>query len=224
MNNKTIILIVVLAVLGIFALWLGSSYNGMVTANNEVEGQWGNVQNAYQRRKDLIPNLVSTVKGAASFEKGTYIGIAQARNGQVPTAAQQPPIEQSKEYADANTAVDNANNFKPAASELTPENIQKYNLLQSQAKTSIGTLFNVAIERYPDLKATENFTKLQDQLEGTENRIKTERDLFNKTAKEYNNKVQRFPGNIVAGLFGFSKKGYFEADADAAKAPDVKFE
>ncbi len=223
MNNKRLPLFIGLGVLGILLIWAISSYNGMVSANNDVEGQWGNVQNAYQRRKDLIPNLVNTVKGAASFEKDTYIGVTQARRGELPAAPAAPPIEQSKEFTEANAAVAKAGSFNPTAAELTPENVNKYNQLQTAAKTSIDNLFNITVERYPDLKATQNFTKLQDQLEGTENRIKTERDKFNETAKGYNNKVQSFPGNIVAGLFGFKVKGYFEADADAATAPKVEF-
>ena len=208
MNTNRLPLFIGLGVLVVLVLWGISVYNNIVGLNNDVDAQWGNVQNSYQRRKDLIPNLVGTVKGAAKFEKETYIGVAQARSGNLPAAAQpqQTPIDQTKEYADANKAVDEANSFKPEASQLTPETLNKYNQLQTVAKTSIDNLFNITIERYPTLTATANFTKLQDQLEGTENRIKVERDKFNGLLKEYNNRVQRFPGSIVAAICGVSKR------------------
>lgn len=216
---------------GLFALilffWVRSTYNGLVDLSNDVDSQWGNVQSSYQRRKDLIPNLVGTVKGVAKFEKETYIGVAEARSGKSPAQpAQQAavPIDKTPEYADATKNVDAANSYKPTAAELTPETMNKYAMLQSAAKTSIDNLFNISIERYPDLKAPQNFSKLQDQLEGTENRINVERDKFNNVATGYNKKVQRFPGNIIASIFGFDKKPYFEADPDAKKAPVVDFE
>lgn len=197
MNNKRLPLFIGLGVLGIFLLWAISSYNGMVTANNSVKAKWGNVQTAYQRRADLIDNLVNTVKGAANFEKSTLIGVTEAR-------------------AKATSININADN-------LTQENMKQFQNVQNNLSGALKSLLAVA-EAYPTLQANQNFLKLQDQLEGTENRIKTERDIFNKAVEDYNNRVQRFPSNIVAGIGGFKEKAMFEAEAGSEKAPKVSFE
>lgn len=225
MNTKRLPLFIGLGLLVILFFWMMSAYNGMVTASNEVDNKWSVVQDAYQRRKDLIPNLVGTVKGAAKFEKDTYTGIAEARSG-IPQSQpqQQVPLDQTQAYKDANKATTDAANFKPEANDLDQATLDKYAALQANAKTQVDNLFKFTFEAYPSLKATENFTKLQDQLEGTENRIKVERDNFNGVVKDYNNRVQRFPGNIMAGLFGFKKRAFFAADPGAEKAPEVSFE
>ncbi|NOT37806.1 MAG: LemA family protein [Saprospiraceae bacterium] len=173
-----------------------SNYNGFVTKNNEVTGAWANVQSAYQRRADLIPNLVNTVKGYADFEQSTIIAVTEAR-----AKATSMTIDPSK---------------------ATPEQISDFQSNQSALGSAIGRLLAVA-ERYPDLKANQGFLELQSQLEGTENRIKTERDKYNSTVKDFNNAVQKFPGVLFAKVFGFGSKGMFEADKGTDKAPEVKF-
>ena len=171
-------------------------YNEMVNLDEQVSGQWGQVQNAYQRRADLIPNLVNTVKGAANFEKSTLEAVVQARA--------------------------KATSINISADELTPENIAKYQEAQSQLSGSLSRLM-ATVEAYPDLKANQNFLELQAQLEGTENRISVERNRFNQTVQQYNTYIRSFPRNIYAGWFDFEKKGYFEAEAGAQKAPTVQF-
>ncbi|MGV3539246.1 MAG: LemA family protein [Rufibacter sp.] len=171
-------------------------YNTMVELDEQVSGQWGQVQNAYQRRADLVPNLVNTVKGAANFEKETLTQVMEAR---------------------AKATSVNLN-----ADQLTPENIQKFQAAQGQLSGSLSRLL-ATVEAYPDLKANQNFLELQAQLEGTENRISVERNKFNTTVQEYNTYIRSFPRNIYAGWFDFEKKGYFEADAGAQKAPTVQF-
>lgn len=173
-----------------------SNYNGFVTKNNEVSGAWANVQSAYQRRADLIPNLVSTVKGYADFEQSTIIGVTEAR-----AKATSMTIDPSK---------------------VTPQQLADFQNNQTALGSAIGRLLAVA-ERYPDLKANQGFLELQSQLEGTENRIKTERDKFNGTVKDFNNSVQKFPGVLFAKVFGFPSKPMFEADKGTEKAPEVKF-
>ncbi|GAA4309324.1 LemA family protein [Nibribacter koreensis] len=171
-------------------------YNEMVNLDEQVSGQWGQVQNAYQRRADLIPNLVNTVKGAANFEKSTLEAVVEARA--------------------------KATSININADELTPENIAKYQEAQSQLSGSLSRLM-ATVEAYPDLKANQNFLELQAQLEGTENRIAVERNKFNQTVQQYNTYIRSFPRNIYAGWFDFEKKGYFEAEAGAQKAPTVQF-
>ncbi|QHL88111.1 LemA family protein [Nibribacter ruber] len=171
-------------------------YNEMVTLDEQVSGQWGQVQNAYQRRADLIPNLVNTVKGAANFEKSTLEAVINARA--------------------------KATSINLNADDLTPENIAKYQEAQSQLSGSLSRLM-ATVEAYPDLKANQNFLELQAQLEGTENRISVERNKFNQTVQQYNTYIRSFPRNIYAGWFDFEKKGYFEAEAGAQKAPTVQF-
>lgn len=186
----TIAIVVLIVIMG------GCSYNGLVQQDESVNTAWSKVQSDYQRRADLIPNLVNTVKGAAEFEKSTLTDVVNARA--------------------------NATSVKFTADQLTPENIQRFQQAQSQLNGSLSRLLAVA-ENYPQLKANENFRDLQAQLEGTENRIKVSRNDFNDAVQGYNRKVRSFPTNVLAGMFGFSAKAYFEADAGAEKAPTVKF-
>ncbi|MBC5775786.1 LemA family protein [Pontibacter sp. KCTC 32443] len=171
-------------------------YNEMVAKDENVEAAWANVQNAYQRRADLIPNLVNTVKGAANFEQETLTRVIEAR----------------AKATSVNISPDN----------LTPENIQRFQQAQGELSGALSRLL-VTVEQYPDLKANRNFLELQAQLEGTENRISVERRKFNETVQDYNSYIRSFPRNIIAGMFDFEKKGYFEAEAGAQKAPTVQF-
>ncbi|MFM6975526.1 MAG: LemA family protein [Sphingobacteriaceae bacterium] len=171
-------------------------YNSIVTLDEQVQSQWAQVQNVYQRRADLVPNLVNTVKGAANFEQETLTKVIEARA--------------------------KATSVTVDASKLTPENIQKFQAAQGELTQSLSRLL-VSVERYPELKANQNFLELQSQLEGTENRITVERQKFNEVTQEYNSKIRRFPNNLTASMFGFEKKGYFEAEAGANKAPNVQF-
>lgn len=196
MKVSQIILIVFVAVIGIFGIWGCNSYNSLVNSDENVKKAWADVESSYQRRFDLIDNLVATVKGAADFEKSTLTEVVEAR---------------SKAF-----------DVKIDANSLTPENIQKYQAAQGSLSNALGKLM-VLTENYPSLRATENFTNLQTQLEGTENRIKTARDNFNSAVQEYNGKVRRFPSNIIAGLGGFEVKEGFKSDEGAEKAPKVKF-
>jgi LemA protein len=196
---KNPILWIVLGLVVIFIFWGCGQYNGMVREDENVKTTWGNVQSAYQRRADLIPNLVATVKGAAEFEKETYTQVALARAGQLKQAV--------------NVPVDSLNQ-------------QKFQQIQEASKNAMDaarTAINIAVERYPDLKATGNFTDLQRQLEGTENRINTERDRFNESVKSYNTKIRSFPSNIFAGMFGFKQRSQFQSEAGAEDAPSVNF-
>jgi LemA protein len=168
----------------------------MVTAEEGVQSAWSQVENVYQRRMDLIPNLVSTVKGYASHEAETLEGIVNARS----KATQ--------------VTVDPEN--------LTPEELQKFNEAQGELSGALGKLLAIT-EAYPDLKANQNFLELQAQLEGTENRIATERKKFNEVAMGYNTLIRRFPKSIIASIFGFERKGYFEAQEGADNAPKVEF-
>jgi LemA protein len=193
MKKGTMITIAVAAVVG---FWLVGAYNGMVTAEEGVDTAWSQVENVYQRRADLIPNLVNTVKGYATHEAETLEGVVNAR-----AKATQITVD---------------------AENLTPEALAEYNKAQGELGSALGRLLAVT-EAYPDLKANENFKELQAQLEGTENRIATERMKFNETAKEYNTMIRMFPKNIIASVFGFEKKPYFEAQEGAEKAPEVQF-
>jgi len=172
------------------------SYNSMVEKREAVSKEWANVESAYQRRSDLIPNLVATVKGEANFEQQTLIDVTQARAS--------------------------ATSIKLDPSKLTPEDIKKFDQAQGQLTGSLSRLL-VSVEKYPDLKSNEAFTGLMAQLEGTENRINTERNRFNEAVNDYNATIQKFPANITAKMFGFQPKGYFEAAAGSDKAPAVKF-
>lgn len=189
-------LYVVLGILLLLVLMGGCSYNGMNKMRGDVDEKWANVQSSYQRRSDLIPNLVATVKGVADFEKTTLTQVIEAR-------------------ASATKMTVNAN-------DLTPEKLQQFQQSQGQLSQALGRLMVVA-EQYPQLKANQNFTQLQDQLEGTENRIKVARDEYNAVVKTYNVKITSFPQVMYAGMFGFTKKPWFEADKGAEKAPAVQF-
>ncbi|POY34790.1 LemA family protein [Solitalea longa] len=191
---------IVLGVIAILALIFGVSacngYNKMVTLDQDVQQQWGQVQNVYQRRADLIPNLVNTVKGYANFEKETLTQVIEARS--------------------------KATAVNVDASKLTPETFQKFQQAQDGLGSALSRLM-VVVEKYPDLKANQNFLELQAQLEGTENRIATERNRFNELTGSYNKKVKSFPSNLFAGMFGFAEKPYFQAQAGSEKAPTVQF-
>ncbi|REJ84443.1 MAG: LemA family protein [Bacteroidetes bacterium] len=183
-------------VLGLLVIWGISSYNGLVGIRENVNKSWANVENQYQRRADLIPNLVETVKGAADFEKSTLEAVTQARAS--------------------------ATSMKIDPNDLTPENIQKYQAVQGQLGSALGRLLAVA-ENYPQLKAVQNFQDLQAQLEGTENRINEARRQYNEAAQSYNTQRLSFPRVVLARILGFGEKPYFESDKGSEKAPDVKF-
>jgi LemA protein len=193
---KRIGLWIFLAIVAIALMSGCGSYNSMVDKREAVKAQWQNVEVVYQRRADLIPNLVNTVKGVAEFEKSTLTAVVEARA--------------------------NATRVTIDPDKLTPENIQKFEQAQGAVSTSLGRLLAVA-ESYPNLRATESFAALMTQLEGTENRISTERRKFNEMAQDYNAYIQKFPRNIWAGMFGFAQYGYFHAAAGSDKAPEVKF-
>ena len=190
------ILIVVLGVLAIIALWAMNVYNALVEGQEEVESAWAQVENQYQRRADLVPNLVATVKGYAAHEQETLEVVIAAR-------AQ-------------------ATQVKVDPTQLTKDELAAFQAAQGELSQALGRLIAVA-ESYPDLKANENFRDLQVQLEGTENRIAVARQLFNETAKAYNQRVRRFPSNVIARIYGFERKAYFEADPEAKHAPKVEF-
>lgn len=189
------LLIVGAVVLGLF-FWFQSNYNNMVKMDEGVQAAWSQVENVYQRRADLIPNLVATVKGYAQHEEQTLEGVINARS----KATQ--------------ITVDPQN--------LSSEELAKYQKAQGELGAALGKLLAIT-ENYPDLKANENFLSLQSQLEGTENRITVERNKYNQIAREYNTTIRQFPKNIVAGMFGFEKKPYFEAQEGAEVAPKVEF-
>ena len=195
--KKSYIVLIVLAVVvvGIFA-WFKGTYNGMVRMQEGVSAQWSNVENQYQRRLDLIPNLVSTVKGYAEHEKTTLDAVVNAR-------------------AKATQMQINLDNLDEAA-------MRKINAVQGELSSALSRLMAIS-ENYPNLKANENFHDLQAQLEGTENRIAVERRKFNDTARSYNTYIRQFPKNLLAGMFGFTPKPYFEAQAGAENAPKVEF-
>ncbi|MBR5374944.1 MAG: LemA family protein [Paludibacteraceae bacterium] len=193
MKKSSIILIAVVAVL---ALWCISAYNSLVQLDEKVTAAWGNVETQYQRRADLIPNLVEVVKGYAKHEQGTLTSVIEARS--------------------------KATSVTIDPSNITPEELAKYQEAQQGVTSALGKLLAVA-EAYPDLKANENFKDLQAQLEGTENRIAESRRTFNETAKEYNMKLRTFPNNILGGIFGLSTRSYFESEYGANKAPKVQF-
>ena len=178
-------IIIILAVVAILVIWAVSVYNGLVTMDENVSGQWANVETQYQRRADLIPNLVNTVKGYATHEKETLEGVVAARS--------------------------QATQIKVDAADLTPEKLAQYQKAQGAVTSALGKLLAIT-ENYPDLKANQNFLELQAQLEGTENRINVARKNFNDAAQAYNTNIRRFPKNIFAGMFGFDKKAYFEAE------------
>ena len=188
--------VVVIAVVVAAFVWVKNVYNRMVVSDESVQASWSQVENVYQRRADLIPNLVATVKGYAAHESETLESVVAAR-----AKATQ-------------VTVDPAN--------LTPEALEQFNTAQGELSSALGRLLLIQ-ENYPDLKANQNFMELQAQLEGTENRIATERMKYNEAAQAFNTGIRRFPDNIVASIFGFEKKGYFEAQAGAETAPKVEF-
>ena len=196
MKKGTIILICIAGALLLFAGFCITKYNGLVDANAEVEKKWADVESVYQRRADLIPNLVATVKGYAEHEESTLQAVTDAR-----TRATSITID-------------------PATA--TPEQMEAWMAAQDEVSGALGRLLAVA-ESYPDLKANQNFLQLQAQLEGTENRISVERQKYNEAVKEYNVMVRRFPNNIIASMFGFDAKSMFEAQAGAEVAPAVVF-
>ena len=180
----------------IIIFWGIGGYNGMVSLDEGVQNKWADVETQYQRRADLIPNLVNTVKGYAAHESQTLENVVKARS--------------------------EASSVKVDPQNITPEKIAEYQKAQSGVSSALGRLM-VIVEKYPDLKANQNFLELQSQLEGTENRINTARRDFNEAAKGFNTEIRRFPKNILAGMFGFEKKAYFEAEKGAEKAPEVQF-
>jgi LemA protein len=188
-------IIIALVVLGIVS-WGTKAYNQMVTLQEGVTSQWGNVETQYQRRADLIPNFVNTVKGAAAFEQETLTKVIEAR-----AKATQITIDPTK---------------------MTAENLQQFQAAQSELSSALSRLM-VVVEQYPELKATQNYRDLQVELEGTENRISVERRKFNEVALSLNTYIKKFPQNIIAGMFGFTAKPYFESMEGADKAPEVKF-
>ena len=193
-NKNTIILIV--GVVALIVFWFIGKYNGLVNKEENVNSKWAQVENVYQRRADLIPNLVATVKGYAEHEQQVLTDVIAAR-------------------AKATSVNFNADN-------MTEENIKAFQAAQDQLSGALSRLL-VTVEKYPDLKANQNFMELQAQLEGTENRINEARRKFNNVAKEYNTAIRRFPKSILAGMFGFDKRAYFEATEGAQNAPVVEF-
>lgn len=195
MKAKSIIILAILAILVIYGIGVN---NGFVTAEESIESAWAQVENQYQRRADLIPNLVNTVQGAAGFEKETLQSVIEARS--------------------------RATSITLQANDLNnPAKIQQFQAAQEQLTGALSRLL-VSVERYPELKANANFRDLQAQLEGTENRIATERKRFNDTARQYNTEIRKFPGSFIATISGFDRKAYFEANEGAEQPPLVDFE
>lgn len=196
MNTRNLTLIIIVGLILVLGGCGCSSYNTLVNKDENVKAKWSAVQSDYQRRADLIPNLVNTVKGAANFEQETLTRVIEAR-----AKATQVTLNPG---------------------DLTPENIQKFQAAQGELSGALGRLL-VSVERYPELKANQNFLDLQKQLEGTENRINVSRKDFNTSVQDYNSSVRKFPANIFAGMFGFGVKEGFTADAGAERAPQVQF-
>jgi len=196
MKRSTLILLAVVAAVVILVAGAIGQYNKLVVMDEQVNAQWANVENQYQRRADLIPNLVATVKGYASHEKTTLEGVISARS-----RATQVTIDPSN---------------------ITPEKLQEFQAAQGELSSALGRLLMIT-ENYPDLKANQNFRDLQVQLEGTENRIANERTQFNNLANGFNAVIRKFPANILAGMLGFDKKAYFEAEKGSENAPTVEF-
>lgn len=194
-KGLTILLIIAVIVIALF-FWVKNSYNGLVKSDEQVKAAWSQVENVYQRRADLIPNLVATVKGYAEHESSTLESVIEARS-----KATQVTVDPDR---------------------LDAEEIARFQEAQGELTQALGRLVMLR-ESYPDLKANQNFMELQAQLEGTENRISTERMKYNETARGYNTMVRSFPKNIIASMFGFETKGYFEASEGAQTAPKVEF-
>ncbi len=196
MKKSWIIILVVVVVLALIYGWFKGTYNNMVTKSEAVKAQWSQVENVYQRRADLIPNLVNTVKGYAAHEKETLEGVIEARS--------------------------KATSVNIDANHLNPQQLQQFQKAQEGLSQALSRLM-VVVERYPDLKANQNFLELQAQLEGTENRIAVERRRFNQATQAYNTYIKMFPRSIIANMLGFKEKPYFKAEKGAEKAPKVKF-
>lgn len=196
MKSRNLVLIIVVAVILILGGCGCSGYNSMVNLDEDVKAKWANVQSDYQRRADLIPNLVNTVKGAANFEQETLTKVVEAR---------------------AKATSVNIN-----AGDLTPEKVAQFQQAQGELSGALSRLL-VTVEKYPELKANQNFQDLQKQLEGTENRIKVSRNDFNTSVQGYNSTIRKFPNNLFAGMFGFRVREGFKADPGSERAPEVKF-
>ena len=196
MSKGTISTLVIVGIIAILVFWIFGKYNGLVVKEEAVNNEWADVEGQYQRRADLIPNLVNTVKGYADFEQETLTGVIEARSKA--TSVQIDPTN------------------------LTPDKVQQFQQAQEGLTSALSRLL-VVVERYPDLKANQNFLDLQAQLEGTENRIQIARQRFNSSVNDYNSSIRTFPGNVVAGITGFERKGYFEAAPGSEKAPEVTF-
>ena len=197
MKKGLIALIAIVALLVIGGLWLARTNNRLVPLDEEVSAQWGNVESSYQRRADLIPNIVNTAKGYAEFEQSTLIGVIEARS--------------------------KATSITIDPSNITPAQLKQFQEAQSGLTSALSRLLAV-FERYPDLKANENFKELINELERTENRINVERNRFNEKAKILNSEIRMFPTNLAAGILGFDNRAYFEADAGSENAPEVEFD
>ncbi len=189
---------IILGVVAVIVIWAVCVNNNMIRAEEGVKEGWSQVENVYQRRMDLIPNLVNTVKGAANYEKSTLTEVVEARS--------------------------KASSVQVKADELTEANIAKFQQVQDNLGSALQRGINLTVERYPELTATQNFRDLQAQIEGTENRITVERQKFNTTVKEYNKLIRTFPNSLIASIFGHEKMGYFTAAAGAEQAPTVEFE
>ena len=200
MKRSCLVTIIIVAFIGLIilggVLWGVKVYNNMVTHQENVKSQWGNVETQYQRRADLIPNFVNTVKGAANFEQETLTKVIEAR-----AKATQVTLDPTK---------------------MTAENMQQFQAAQGELSSALSRLM-VVVEQYPELKATQNYRDLQVELEGTENRISEARRKFNEAAQSFNTYIKRFPQNFIAGMFGFSARPYFESMEGANKAPQVQF-
>jgi LemA protein len=200
MKKGCLISIIIVAFLGLIVLgvvlWGSRIYNNMVSMQEGVKSQWGNVETQYQRRSDLIPNFVSTVKGAANFEQTTLTQVIEARA--------------------------NATKVTLDPTKMTAENMKQFQAAQGELSSALSRLM-VVVEKYPELKATQNFRDLQVELEGTENRISVERRKFNEVAQGFNTYIKRFPQNFIAGMFGFTERPYFESQQGSDKAPQVSF-
>ena len=195
--KKTGIIIGIIAVVAIIILWGISVNNKLVTADENVQKAWSQVENVYKRRMDLIPQLVNTVQGAANYEKGVLTEVTNARAG-----VQQTQVDPSQ---------------------LSEQQIAAYQKAQDNLTKALANTIKVTVERYPELTATQGFRDLQTQLEGTENRITVERGKFNEAVQAYNTKLRRFPTSLIAGMLGFEKKGYFTAPEEAAEPVNVEF-
>lgn len=196
--KKGIIAVIIIVAIGLLiGFYISGMFNNLVTLDENVNAQWGNVESSYQRRADLIPNIVNTAKGYAEFEQNTLIKVTEARS--------------------------KATSIQIDPSNITPAQLKQFQQAQSGLTSALSRLL-ATFERYPDLKANENFKELINELERTENRINVERNRFNETAKLLNQEVRKFPTNMVAGMFGFEKRAYFEADEGTEDAPKVEFD